>query len=100
MPELKRAELIDGIVFVPSPVSDLHSELSHMMNGWLWLYLDLTPGCKGGADGTWRMGEEDIPQPDVSLNSPWLKSHFGDRREKRSPLAALASNRSYQRDRA
>ncbi len=33
-------------------------------------------------------------------NSPWLKSHFGDRREKRSPLAALASNRSYQRDRA
>ena len=67
MPELKRAELIDGIVFVPSPVSDLHSELSHMMNGWLWLYRDLTPGCKGGADGTWRMGEDDIPQPDVSL---------------------------------
>ena len=46
-----------------------------------------------------------VPQLDFSADSvgpssPWLKSHFGDRREKRSPLAALASNRSYQRDRA
>ncbi len=35
-----------------------------------------------------------------ALSSPWLKSHFGGRREKRSPLAAMSSNRSYQRDRA
>ena len=67
MPELKRAELIDGIVFMPSPVSDLHSELSHLMDGWIWLYRDRTPGCKAGADGTWRMGENDIPQPDLAL---------------------------------
>ena len=67
MPELKHAELIDGAVFMPSPVSRPHGALHYAINGWLWSYQDLTPGCDGGAEGTWLMGENNIPQPDVSL---------------------------------
>ena len=67
MPELKHAELIDGVVFMPSPVSNHHAKSHWSVGGWLWLYADLTPGCEGAAEGTWVMGPDDVPQPDVSL---------------------------------
>ena len=67
MPELKHAELIDGTVFMPSPVSRPHSTVHYSIGGWLWLYQELTPGCDGGSEGTWLMGGNNIPQPDVSL---------------------------------
>jgi len=67
MPSLKRAELVDGVVFVPSPVGHPHSTSHNAFNAWLWLYKDLTPGCEAGSDGTWVMGPKDVPQPDIFL---------------------------------
>jgi Uma2 family endonuclease len=67
MPDLKHAELIDGIVFMPSPVSKHHGKSHVSLGGWLWLYADLTPGCEAAAESTWVMGSDNVPQPDVSL---------------------------------
>ena len=67
MPDLKGAELIGGIVFIPSLVSLLHSDAHTEMCGWLWHYQDLTPGCHIGSDCTWLMGPKDVPQPDLFL---------------------------------
>jgi Uma2 family endonuclease len=66
MPNLKHAELIDGIVHVPSPVSTKHSDLHIVMSGWIVQYTAHTPGCRAGAEGTWLM-EQDAPQPDIAL---------------------------------
>lgn len=74
MPELKQAELLDGIVFMPSPVSKPHSEAHSELNAWLWLYKDATPGCQTGNDGTWLMSPSDVPQPDLTLR---ILSEFG-----------------------
>jgi len=67
MPELKHAELIDGIVFMPSPVSKNHGRSHMSLSGWLWLYADLTPGCEAAAESTWVMGPGNVSQPDISL---------------------------------
>lgn len=67
VPELKYAELIDGVVFLASPLGLDHGTISHEMNGWLFTYRRKTPGCQGGTDTTWVMGSKNIPQPDIFL---------------------------------
>ena len=68
MPELKYAELLDGIVFLmASPVSDIHCFAHSDLNGWLWFYAQKTPGCRAGSDGTWIMGPDSVPQPDITM---------------------------------
>ena len=67
MPELKHAELIDGVVFMSSPLSLSHGDQTLNLGGWLWLYAEQTPGCRVGADATWIMGPKDVPQPDIAL---------------------------------
>jgi Uma2 family endonuclease len=67
MPDLRWAELIDGVVFMPSPVSRIHGNLHGRLSGWLCNYIDHTPGCEIGLDSTWVMSELDVPQPDISL---------------------------------
>ena len=68
MPELKHAELLDGIVFLmASPVSDIHCFAHGDLNGWLWFYAQKTPGCRAGSDGTWIMGPDSVPQPDITM---------------------------------
>lgn len=64
MPDLKNAELIAGIVYIPSPVSPIDSKYHFLVNGWLAPYVANTPGCEGGSTGTWLM-LQDAPQPDV-----------------------------------
>lgn len=67
IPDLKRAELIDGIVYMPSPVSLNHQEFESFLNGWLDSYSAETPGCRPAVEGTWLMGEGQVPQPDTTL---------------------------------
>ena len=67
MPELKRAELIDGIVYMPSPVSNVHRNSHFVLSCWLGSYATVTPGCRGGIAGTWLMSQDSAPQPDLSL---------------------------------
>jgi Uma2 family endonuclease len=66
LPELKRAELIEGVVFVPSPVSIDHGERNSGMDLLLGYYAAMTPGCAVGTNATWDMLES-VPQPDVHL---------------------------------
>jgi Uma2 family endonuclease len=66
LPELKRAELIEGVVFVPSPLSRNHGNADTTITGWIWLYTVATPGCEAGSNTTWEMLES-VPQPDVHL---------------------------------
>ena len=67
MPDLGRAELIDGVVYMASPVSRPHRTFQYRLNGWLILYSLSTPGLDGGAGGTWLMREDGVPQPDLDL---------------------------------
>jgi Uma2 family endonuclease len=67
MPDLRRAELIDGIVYMPSPVSRDHSECDIFLGGWLYTYAAATPGCLPNRDATWKMGPTNVPQPDLAL---------------------------------
>lgn len=67
MPELKRAELIDGIVRLPSPVSAAHSLPQSLLDYWLGHYVSFAEGCEAYAAGTWLMGPGSLPQPDLAL---------------------------------
>ena len=67
MPDLKHAELVDGIVHMPSPVGRHHSRCQFIFSTWLGNYELKTPGCEGGSEGTWLMSRKDVPQPDISL---------------------------------
>ena len=67
MPQMKLAELIGGVVYMPSPVSVEHADMDTLVSGWLAYYAAFTPGCVGSSNGTWIMSDEDAPQPDISL---------------------------------
>jgi Uma2 family endonuclease len=66
LPELKLAELIEGVVFVASPVSRDHSDAGVRIGGWLWNYASVTPGCESGHNASWEMLRS-MPQPDLHL---------------------------------
>jgi Uma2 family endonuclease len=74
LPDLKNAELIDGVVYVSSPVSLEHSRLDTRIVWWVSHYACLTPGCDSGSNGTWLMSGS-APQPDADLCI--LPSHGG-----------------------
>jgi Uma2 family endonuclease len=67
MPHLKRAELIRGIVYMPSPLGREHGSMDFHVATWLGVYKAATPGCEGMSNATWLMSAEDAPQPDTSL---------------------------------
>jgi Uma2 family endonuclease len=60
--------LIEGAVYVPSPVStDDHGGPHFDLISWLGVYRALTPGVQGGDNATVRLGRSNVPQPDVFL---------------------------------
>jgi hypothetical protein len=68
MPDLKKAELINGVVYMPPPVTlDDHGGPHFDMIGWLSLYRMATPGVRGGDNATLRLPLNNRPQPDVCL---------------------------------
>lgn len=66
MPELKRAELLGEVVYMPSPLGLPHGEMDNTIAGWLCLYKAATPGCRAAANAPWFM-QLDVPQPDGAL---------------------------------
>jgi len=66
LPDLKNAELIDGVVHVSSPVSREHGSLDTLVHLWLAYYAQATPGCGAGNNSTWLMLDS-APQPDAYL---------------------------------
>jgi len=68
MPHLKKAELIEGVVYVPSPVRyEGHGRQHSALNGWLVVYSASTPGVAVGDNTTVRLDLDNEPQPDVLL---------------------------------
>jgi Uma2 family endonuclease len=65
-PEVKRAELIGGRVYMPSPASSDHGQMDRWISGWLAVYQAATPGV-GGANNATSLMLDDAPQPDLSL---------------------------------
>jgi len=67
IPDLKRAELIDGIVYMSSPVSRDHGDYELFLGNWLGFYSMATPGSRSSLEAAWVMGERQVPQPDITL---------------------------------
>src|SRR3954467_13430154 len=76
MPQVKKAELIEGIVYMPSPVRlNRHARPHAVLVSWLGYYIAKTP-CLDlfGDNGTVRLDEDNEPQPDLLL---FLPPHVG-----------------------
>jgi Uma2 family endonuclease len=67
MGHLKKAELIEGIVYMPSPVSVDHSESRAFIIGWLAAYSAATPGIRLNDNATVRLDLDNEVQPDALL---------------------------------
>jgi len=68
MPGLKKAELIEGVVYMPSPVSlDRHGRPHFDLITWLGFYKVATPGVIGADNATTRLDLDNEPQPDAVL---------------------------------
>jgi Uma2 family endonuclease len=68
MPHLKKAELIEGVVYVPSPVSlRRHGRPQVDLITWLGVYLAATPGLEAGDNTTARLDLANVEQPDTLL---------------------------------
>ncbi len=71
MPHLKKAELIEGVVHVPSPVrSDYHGEPHATLGGWLYHYRWKTPGVRVADNASVRLDMGNMPQPDCLMFIP------------------------------
>ncbi len=76
-PEIKKAELIEGVVYMPSPTHFTHHSNPHFgIITWLGTYVAKTPGVSGGDNATVRLDFENEVQPDVLLR---LKTELGGR---------------------
>jgi hypothetical protein len=68
MPNLKKAELIEGVVHMPSPVRHVQHGGPHgALMSWLGAYWLNTPGVSLGADSTIRLDMRNEPQPDALM---------------------------------
>ena len=68
MPHLTKAELIEGVVYLPSPVRYLRHGRPHaQLMGWLICYEAGTPGVGTADNGTVRLDLDNEPQPDAML---------------------------------
>jgi Uma2 family endonuclease len=83
MPDLKKAELIDGTVYMPPPVSaDSHAEPDNVLQFWLRSYALHHPELKCYSNATLLLDADNTPQPDSILCSAphkggrvWLNEH-------------------------
>jgi len=68
MLHLKKAELIEGIVYMASPLRfEPHAEPHANLIGWLWSYKIATPGVRLGDNPTVRLDLDNELQPDAVL---------------------------------
>jgi Uma2 family endonuclease len=68
MPQVKKAELIEGVVYMPSPVSNKNHGTPHAaLMAWLGAYWAATPGVEVSDNATVRLDWNNEPQPDAIL---------------------------------
>ncbi|NCJ07082.1 Uma2 family endonuclease [Synechococcales cyanobacterium C] len=66
-PEKFKAELIEGVVYVASPVRAFHGTPHAALVGWLTVYWAATPGVNVADNTTTRLDLDNEPQPDALL---------------------------------
>ncbi len=67
-PDITKAELVQGVVYVASPVRiEEHAEPDFLMATWLGHYALTHTGVRGGSNGTVRLSDDDRVQPDQML---------------------------------
>ena len=77
MPDGKKAELVEGIVYMPSPTHyEKHGRPHSNLITWLGYYSAYTPGATVGDNVTVRIDHENEVQPDALLR---IDSAFGGR---------------------
>ena len=80
MPQVKKAALIGGVVYLPSPVSTENPGAPHApLVTWLGVYQSKTPGVQVADNATVRLDWDNEPQPDAFLRI--LSSHGGQARD-------------------
>jgi Uma2 family endonuclease len=68
MPNVTKAELIEGEVYMPSPVNhEFHAHPHGIVMGWLVNYNASTPGVEFGDNSTDRLDACNVLQPDALL---------------------------------
>lgn len=67
-PQIREAELIEGVVYVASPVrATRHARPHGMIMAWLGIYWTATPGVDLHDNATVRLDADNEPQPDALL---------------------------------
>ncbi len=68
MTHIKKAELIEGVVYMGSPVRVASHGTPHAhIIGWLFVYCSATPGVNLADNATVRLDSDNEPQPDAVL---------------------------------
>jgi len=68
MPKCEHAELVEGVVYMASPVAaETHGEPHFSLIGWLFQYRARTPAVYGGDNSTLLLDVDNAPQPDAYL---------------------------------
>ena len=68
MPDVKKAELIEGVVYMASPLRiKQHGEPHASIVTWLGVYKASTPNVQLGDNCTVRLDPDNEPQPDALL---------------------------------
>ncbi|MBE9040726.1 Uma2 family endonuclease [Oscillatoriales cyanobacterium LEGE 11467] len=80
MPQVKKAELIEGLVFMSSPVRHRkHGQPHACIMGWLGTYFAATPGIDISDNATVRLDSDNEVQPDALLRiEVGGQSHISD----------------------
>lgn len=66
--DIKKAELVEGVVYVPSPARlELHAEPHGHVVAWLGVYKSRTPGVRLGDNATVLLDDNNELQPDACL---------------------------------
>ena len=67
MPDVKKAELVNGVVYMASPVRLLHALPHSDVGVWLGIYRINTPGVLSPDNVTFRLTKKNAVQPDMML---------------------------------
>jgi len=70
MPPHVRAELVGGIVSMPSPLSNEHGEIDLEVSYWLGHYKRMTPGVSVSSNATVQFEDYGEVQPDLQVRIP------------------------------
>ncbi len=76
MPELHRRGADRWSRAFAFTVSNTHADLSYVVSAWTAPYLIANPRLRAGANGTWHLPGQNVPQPDLAL---WIAEKHGGR---------------------